>query len=410
MFTWKEEQMNKPVRIWLENIEEVEEGCLEQARHLAQLPFIHKWACLMPDTHQGKGMPIGGVIAADGVIIPNAVGVDIGCGMNFVSTNIKAEDLKPVMTGNGTMFQAITGEIMRNIPVGYNSYKKRQESEVLDRCLAHAADYEKNETLFPLIEDAFYQIGTLGGGNHFIELQEDQDGYLGIMIHSGSRHFGKEICDYFHNKARVLNAAWHSAVPDSYRLAFLPVDSAEGQDYILWMNLALEYAFENRKRMMEKTLEIVAQKVEKYLDTTMEFTEHINCHHNYASLETHYGKEVWVHRKGATRAGNGEMAVIPGAMGSYSYVVMGKGNPESFESSSHGAGRSYSRKAAMEKFSCEEVINDLKAQGVVLGKMKKSDVAEESRFAYKDIDHVMDQQKDLVVPVKKLKTVGVVKG
>ena len=153
MFTWKEEQMNKPVRIWLENIEEVEEGCLEQARHLAQLPFIHKWACLMPDTHQGKGMPIGGVIATDGVIIPNAVGVDIGCGMNFVSTNIKAEDLKPVMTGNGTMFQAITGEIMRNIPVGYNSYKKRQESEVLDRCLAHAADYEKNETLFPLIED-----------------------------------------------------------------------------------------------------------------------------------------------------------------------------------------------------------------------------------------------------------------
>ena len=137
--------------------------------------------------------------------------------------------------------------------------------------------------------------------------------------------------------------------------------------------------------------------MEKYLDTTMEFTEHINCHHNYASLETHYGKEVWVHRKGATRAGNGEMAVIPGAMGSYSYVVM-------------GAGRAYSRKAAMEKFSCEEVINDLKAQGVVLGKMKKSDVAEESRFAYKDIDHVMDQQKDLVVPVKKLKTVGVVKG
>ena len=128
MFTWKEEQMNKPVKIWLENIEEAEEGCLEQARHLAQLPFIHKWACLMPDTHQGKGMPIGGVIAADGVIIPNAVGVDIGCGMNFVSTNIKAEDMKPVMTGNGTMFQAITGEIMRNIPVGYNSYKKRQES------------------------------------------------------------------------------------------------------------------------------------------------------------------------------------------------------------------------------------------------------------------------------------------
>ena len=182
MFTWKEEQMNKPVRIWLENIEEVEEGCLEQARHLAQLPFIHKWACLMPDTHQGKGMPIGGVIAADGVIIPNAVGVDIGCGMNFVSTDLKVDDMRQVMTGNGTLIQSIIGDILRNVPVGFNSYKERQESEVLDRAIEEKDKYESNENLFPLIEDAYYQAGTLGGGNHFIELQEDQDGYLGIMI------------------------------------------------------------------------------------------------------------------------------------------------------------------------------------------------------------------------------------
>lgn len=410
MFTVMDETMKMPIKIWLGSMDEIEEGCFEQAHHLAELPFIHKWVCLMPDTHQGKGMPIGGVIAADGVIIPNAVGVDIGCGMNFISTNIKAADLRPIMTGNGTLIQCIIGEMMRNIPVGYNSYKKRQESEVLDRCKEHLEEYEKNETLFPLIEDAYYQVGTLGGGNHFIELQEDQDGYLGIMLHSGSRHFGKEICDYYHNRARVLNQAWHSSVPDEYRLAFLPVESREGKEYILWMNLALDYAYENRARMMEKAREIVAQKIEKFLGQTVEFTESINCHHNYASLEEHYGKEVWVHRKGATRAQNGEMAVIPGAMGSYSYVVMGKGCPESFCSSSHGAGRAYSRKAALEQFSCETVINDLKAQGVILGKTKKSDVAEESRFAYKDIEHVMNQQTDLVVPVKRLKTVGVIKG
>ena len=348
---------------------------------------------IMPDVHAGKGCTIGTTMTIRDKIVPGMVGVDIGCGMETVRLAEKEID-----------FAALDALIRKEIPCGQNIRKDEHPlNGEIDLHRLRCSPYVS-------VERAKRSIGTLGGGNHFIELQEDQDGYLGIMIHSGSRHFGKEICDYFHKRARELNAAWHSAVPDSYHLAFLPVDSAEGQDYILWMNLALEYAFENRKRMMEKTLEIVAEKVEKYLDTTMEFTEHINCHHNYASLETHYGKEVWVHRKGATRAGNGEMAVIPGAMGSYSYVVMGKGNPESFESSSHGAGRAYSRKAAMEKFSCEEVINDLKAQGVVLGKMKKSDVAEESRFAYKDIDHVMDQQKDLVVPVKKLKTVGVVKG
>lgn len=410
MFTIYNEKTNKPIRVWLESIDQIEENCLEQAYHLSNLPFIHKWACLMPDTHTGKGMPIGGVIAADGVIIPNAVGVDIGCGMNFVSTDLKVDDMRQVMTGNGTLIQSIIGDILRNVPVGFNSYKERQESEVLDRAIEEKDKYESNQNLFPLIEDAYYQAGTLGGGNHFIELQEDQDGYLGIMIHSGSRHFGKEICDEYHNKARALNARWYSQVPDSYRLAFLPVDSSEGKEYITWMNLALDYAFENRRKMMEKVTSIVREKVKRHMDQDLNFQEEINCHHNYAALENHYDKNVWVHRKGATRARNGELAVIPGAMGSYSYVVMGKGAPESFNSSSHGAGRAYSRKGAMEAFSCEQVMVDLKNQGVVLGKYNKSDVAEESRFAYKDIEFVMDQQADLVIPVKRLKTVGVVKG
>ncbi len=410
MFVIYNDKTRMPIKVWLENTEQIEESCLEQAYHLANLPFIHKWVCLMPDTHTGMGMPIGGVIAAEDVIIPNAVGVDIGCGMNFAATNVKVEDIRQVMTGNGTLVQAMISDIMRNVPVGFASHKEKQPSRVLDAAMEQADRYRASQELFPLIEDAYFQVGTLGGGNHFIELQEDQDGYLGIMIHSGSRHFGKKICDVYHGKARELNAMWHSEVPDAYRLAFLPVQSEEGREYIAWMNLAMDYAFENRERMMERVREVVSAKVLKFLGQEVRYQEEINCHHNYAALENHYGKNVWVHRKGATRVRDGELAVIPGAMGSYSYVVKGKGNPESFCSSSHGAGRVYSRKGAMETFTCEQVISDLKAQGVVLGKNKKSDVAEECRFAYKNIETVMENQSDLVETVKRLKTVGVVKG
>lgn len=233
---------------------------------------------------------------------------------------------------------------------------------------------------------------------------------LAVMIHSGSRHFGKSVCDYFHYKARQLNQKWYSQVPDEYRLAFLPEDSPEGRQYLRWMQLSMDFAKENREKMMLVVKAILEKYIGKYTELDLKFSGDINCHHNYASLETHYGKEVWVHRKGAVRAENGELAVIPGAMGSYSYVVMGKGNQESFCSCSHGAGRKYSRKGAMEAFSCEDVILDLRKQGVVLGKKGKADVAEESRFAYKDIDQVMNAQTDLVTPVKRLKTVGVVKG
>lgn len=409
MFVYSE-KVRRPIKIWLENKTDLEESCLEQAIHLANLPFIHKWVVLMPDTHTGKGMPIGGVIATENVIIPNAVGADIGCGMIFTPTNIKLSDVKEIMTGNGSFIQAIIGDILRNIPVGVNRHKTKENSDVLDKAMKEMALYAKNKELVPLIEDGYYQIGTLGGGNHFIELQVDEEGYVGIMIHSGSRHLGKSICDHFHNVARELNNQWYSTVPEEYRLAFLPVNTKEGKEYIHWMKLAMDYAYENRQKMMECTMEIVSKYMEKYAGMSVEYGETINCHHNYAALENHFGKNVWVHRKGATRVRKGEIAVIPGAMGSYSYVVEGLGNPDSFCSSSHGAGRNYSRTGAKRAFSVEQVMVDLKAQGVVLGKQKKNDVAEECRFAYKDIDMVMENQKDLVKPVKKLKTVGVVKG
>ncbi len=410
MFTIGDKENRVPIKIWLEDKDSIEEGCLEQAYNLAKLPFVHKWVSLMPDTHKGMGMPIGGVIATEGVIIPNAVGVDIGCGMAFVSTNILVKDIKNIETKNGSLINCIVSDILRNIPVGFNRHNKKQQCKTADKAYEEIEKYNKNFDLLCELESSYYQIGTLGGGNHFIELQEDETGYLGIMIHSGSRHLGKEICDTFHKKARELNLQWHSNVPDYYRLAFLPTNSEEGQQYINWMNLALDFAKENREKMMIAVKEILERWINKYIDIDIQYNMEINCHHNYASLENHFSKNVWVHRKGATRARKGELAVIPGAMGSYSYVVEGLGNEMSFCSSSHGAGRSYSRSGAMKAFTAEKVILDLKEQNVVLGKHNKKDVAEESRFAYKDIDEVMKNQEDLVKPIKKLKTIGVVKG
>lgn len=410
MFVIYDDKTKFPIKTWLSGADRMEESCMEQAYHLANLPFLYKWVCLMPDTHAGKGMPIGGVIATKDVIIPNAVGVDIGCGMVFMATDIIYEEIKETMVGTATIMQSMIGNIMRTVPVGFEKHKQRQTSAVLDMAFANRELYEANPELIHLLEEGYYQVGTLGGGNHFIELQEDEEGYLCIMIHSGSRHLGKEICDYFHNQARELNRTWYSEVPDAYRLAFLPVDTMEGQQYLNWMRLALDYAFENREHMMDAVCGVVQQHIEKYTGRTVTFTDRINCHHNYAALENHYGANVWVHRKGATRARRGERAVIPGAMGSYSYVVEGKGNEESFCTSSHGAGRAYSRTGAMNAFTTEQVMVDLKEQGVILGKRKKNDVAEECRFAYKDIDEVMAQQADLVTPVRKLRTVGVVKG
>jgi len=411
MFVIVNEKTKLPIKVWLPNESYIEDSCLEQAYHLSNLPFLHQWVALMPDTHMGMGMPIGGIIATNDVIIPNAVGVDIGCGMMFVSTTIPVEEIRYVMTPNGSLFQAMIGDILRNVPVGFSRHKHTQSSLTLDIANGDQFDrYEQNSELLGVLEAGYFQIGTLGGGNHFIELQEDDQGFLGIMIHSGSRNLGKQICDYFHTQAHELNKKWHTSVPDTHRLAFLPVTSKAGQQYINWMQLALDFAMENRQHMMFTVKSIMEKWIGKHTDVNFEYTMEINCHHNYAAIEHHYGKNVWVHRKGATRAREGELAVIPGAMGASSYVVEGLGNEESFHSCSHGAGRNYSRKAATQKFTVDEVMGDLHNRGVILGKNNKKDVAEESRFAYKNIDEVMENQQDLVKPVKQLKTIGVVKG
>lgn len=399
-----------PIKIWQSGIENIDDKCLEQAENLSKLPFVHKWVALMPDTHAGKGMPIGGVLACEGVVIPNAVGVDIGCGMAFVETDIPVKLLRETVTGSGNLVQAICGDILRNIPTGFNHYKTAQPSEVLDKAKEQGEKYEFDKELLPQIDEGYFQVGTLGGGNHFIELQEDENGMCCIMLHSGSRHFGNIVGQYFNKIAHALNDKWFSCVPSEWNLPFLPVDTDEGKRYLEWMTLSMDFAYENRAVMLKKVKEIFTKYVFKYCGIEPVYSCGINCHHNYAALENHYGKNVYVHRKGAIRAREGELAIIPGAMGSFSYIVRGKGFAESFMSSSHGAGRLYSRSAAVKEFPVEKVMCDLKDQNVVLSKFNKADVAEESRFAYKDIDQVMANQTEMVEPVKKLFTVGVVKG
>jgi tRNA-splicing ligase RtcB len=389
----------KPIKVWLPDISYIDEGALTQAMNLASLPFIYGWVALMPDVHEGYGMPIGGVIAAENVIIPNAVGVDIGCGVVFTKTNIPRKSLSEDVLRN------LVGNIMRSVPTGFQHHGIEQSSKTIDKYKESLFSASSSDALFPEIERAYYQIGTLGGGNHFIEIQEDDEGWICLMVHSGSRNLGKKIADYFNKTAISLSSKFFPPVPKHYDLAYLPVDTDEAREYLLWMDFALAFAEENRQRILEIVKNEISAKI-----SGVNYTPTYHAHHNYAALEHHYHRDVWVHRKGAIRVRSGEIGIIPGAMGSYSFIVKGKGNPESFYSCSHGAGRRMSRAAALKEFSTEQTVLDLKEKGIVLGMTDKSGVADESRFAYKNIEDVLHYQADLVEPVLRLKTVAVIKG
>ncbi|NMB00822.1 MAG: RtcB family protein [Firmicutes bacterium] len=407
---FNEREQMIPIKVWLPSQEHLDAECLRQATNLANLPFAFRHIALMPDTHTGYGMPIGGVLASAEAIVPNAVGVDIGCGMGFVHTNVPASVLREVTIPNGNLAQYLVGQIMRDVPQGFDHHRHKQKSQFLDEYPVRGL-YQYGANKLPHLEEAYTQLGTLGGGNHFIELQEDEAGYLGIMVHTGSRNFGYKVANYFNQLAKELNYRMNSSVPPQYDLAYLPLDTKEAQGYLGWMNFALEFARENRKRIMERVQTIVFPALKRFAGIDqVEVLREVNAHHNYAAKERHFGQEVWVHRKGAIRAAAGELGIIPGAMGSYSFIVEGLGNPESFNSASHGAGRVLGRKEAIRQFSLDEVLADFSSKDVVLGKRNKRDTAEEYYKAYKDIEEVMDYQQDLVKPVLKLKTVAVVKG
>lgn len=405
-----DETIQKPVKSWCKNLED---SALEQAKNLANHPVIARHVALMPDCHMGYGMPIGGVIACKNAVIPNAVGVDIGCGMGAVRTNYNAEKLKSL-----SEIRQITEYIKKRIPVGEgHAHKTEQEwngfNEYIESLgITEALEEYKNPPLPGWLDKrgwtlAKKNLGTLGGGNHFIELQKSQTGEIWLMLHSGSRNLGYRIAKHYHTLAVDLNNKWHSNIPTS-QLAFLPADHKEGENYIRDMNFALEYARENRRRMMN----IFKEAMEHFLPG-IEFTEEINIHHNYAALEHHFDQNLWVHRKGATSAKEGEPGIIPGSMGTSSYIVRGKGNPESFQSCSHGAGRKMGRLQACRTLTVEECNDAMK--GIVFDRWNKIQKQKlwdlgESPLAYKDIDQVIQAEMDLIEPVVKLSPLGVIKG
>ncbi len=391
--------MKVPVKSWCADIEA---GAMAQAVNVANHPAVFHHVALMPDCHQGYGMPIGGVAALKDAISPNMVGVDIGCGMIAVQTDI------PVKYLLKQQLREILQQIKRAVPTGFNKYKKKQTWDGFNAGPPKWMDTKKWDT-------AKKSLGTLGGGNHFIEVQADESDRIWLMLHSGSRNLGKTIAD-FHNRVAIkLNKKMNiSAVNKD--LAFLPSDSNEGEAYQRDMKFALAYALENRKRMMLRFKQIFAETLKNFHHTEVHFLQEINIHHNFAALEKHFGRQVWVHRKGATSAGKNEMGIIPGSMGTPSYIVKGLGNPESFMSCSHGAGRIMGRGQASKTLSKEECDNAM--DGILFDRWSKISRGRnkglfdlgEAPGAYKNIDSVIEAQLDLVKPVVKLKPLGVVKG
>ena len=374
-----------PIKSW---VTDLEEGTLEQVKNLANLQFAFRHIALMPDAHLGNGMPIGGILATEKVVVPNAVGVDIGCGMISVKTTVKSMDKE--------VLKQIMGIIREKVPVGFNKHSEPCDiSEMPEQ-------KEDCKIVLEQFQNARKSLGTLGGGNHFIEIQKGDDNFIWIMIHSGSRNLGHKVCGHYNNLAKKLNEKWHSEVQAD--LAFLPLDTKEGKDYMKEMNYCLEFAQKNREKMMGE----VRKAFLEFLPNT-EFIEPININHNDAKFENHFNKNVVVHRKGATPASEGQLGIIPGSQGTFSFIVRGLGNPESFKSCSHGAGRKMGRNVARRTLSMKKEIENLDKKGIIHAIRNEIDL-DEAPGAYKDIEEVMENQKDLTEVVTKLEPLAVIKG
>ena len=398
-----------PIKMWLE---EIDENALQQAKNLANLPFAFKHMAIMPDSHLGYGMPVGVVMATDDVIVPNAVGVDIGCGMCAVKTSLTEIDRDTLKN--------IMGEIRKAIPVGFNKHKERQDERLMppiikDQKITEYIDsnnipVEKYPIIAAEYNNARFSLGTLGGGNHFVEIQKGDDGHIWIMIHSGSRSLGFKVAKYYDKIAKDLNEKWRTGIPKEWDLAFLPADSEEAQGYLREMQYAVDFAFASRRLMMDRVEAIFKKEIKEFWLMDAAKGEYmINIAHNYAELENHFGKNVWVHRKGATKAYENLLGIIPGSQGTNSYIVSGKGEPNSFKSCSHGAGRVMGRKQAQRELNLEEEKKILEDQGIIHAIRGVEDL-DEAPSAYKSIHEVMENQKDLVDIVVKLTPLGVVKG
>jgi tRNA-splicing ligase RtcB len=376
-----------PIKVWTDDIDEAD-AAIGQAKNLANHPIAANWVCLMPDFHLGYGMPIGGVLATKGGVVPNAVGVDIGCGMIAARTQFRAASV------DRDQLQAVRVAIHQRVPVGMASHKTPR---LLDEPLIEAA--EGTFVVRGLLSKAAAQVGTLGSGNHFIELQEGGDGALWIMLHSGSRNIGLQVCNHYHAIAKRIVTERGIDVPDA-DLAFLPESEDEYAQYLADMRWCMAFAESNRNAMFAAVCEAFVEVLAEEPASDLKF----DTHHNFAEMETHFGEELLVHRKGAVKAEG--LVTIPGSMGTASYIGEGKQPAESFNTCSHGAGRKLSRKEANRAIDHEQAVESM--QHVVYG--VRQGEYDEMPHCYKDIEDVMRQQADLVAPVHRLLPLAVVKG
>lgn len=386
-----------PIKIYTDDIES---GAIEQLKNIAQLQFIHSHVAVMPDVHVGIGATVGSVIPTKNAIIPAAVGVDIGCGMNALRLDIKAAQLPDDL-------RKIRAQIERDVPVGFAQHKSESaKASTLDPLAKRLkAITDKHPGLLRMLKnfDVTWrkQLGSLGGGNHFIELCVDENQAVWVMLHSGSRGLGNCIGTYFIARAKKEAERCFGYVPDD-NLSYFAEGSLLFDDYVEAVSWAQDYAMENRREMMR----LILASLRRYLPPFQMTKEAINCHHNYVQKEHHFGENVYVTRKGAISAQAGELGIIPGSMGAKSFIVRGKGNAESFCSCSHGAGRRMSRSKA--KYAFTE--DDLRQQTEGVECRKDKGVLDEIPAAYKDIDVVMANQTDLVEVVHTLRQILCIKG
>jgi tRNA-splicing ligase RtcB len=386
-----------PVMIYTD---EIEPEALQQLDNLSQLQIVHHHIAAMPDVHFGKGATVGSVIPCKGAIIPAAVGVDIGCGMNALRLSLNAQDLPESL-------RRVRSAIEAAVPVGFDIHPTLQAHASTVRALSVGLNriWDRHPKLLKMQKNPnetwLRQLGTLGGGNHFIELCLDENANVWIMLHSGSRGIGNAIGQYFIRLAQQDMGRQLHTLPDK-DLAYLTEGAEFFEEYVDAVHWAQDYAMANRREMMRLIVGSLKPELPEF-DVT---EEAINCHHNYVSIEHHFGENVYITRKGAIRAGANDLGIIPGSMGTKSYIVRGKGNLESFDSCAHGAGRRMSRRKAKRQFNAQ----DIETQTAGVECRKDKGVLDEIPRAYKDIDSVMANQSDLVDVVHTLKQVVCVKG
>jgi tRNA-splicing ligase RtcB len=394
-----------PIKAWTRGVP-VEDEAKQQLLNIATLPFIYRWIAVMPDVHLGKGATVGSVIPTTKAIIPAAVGVDIGCGMMAVRTSLNARDLPDDLHALRTVIERAvphgrTDNGGRNDRGAWRQPPPRNAEAWANLAPAYNEIVEKHPRLGRGNDSN--HLGTLGTGNHFIEVCLDESQNVWIVLHSGSRGVGNRIGQFFIELAKKDMRKFMINLPDQ-DLAYLPEGTENFNDYVKAVHWAQSYAMTNRELMMAEILDAI--RAANLLPPFSADAEVVNCHHNYVAVEEHYGQRVFVTRKGAVRAGKNDLGIIPGSMGAKSFIVRGKGNPESFESCSHGAGRAMSRTAARKRFTIEDHVRA--TEGIEC--RKDADVIDETPAAYKSIDAVMQAQSDLVDVVHTLKQLVVVKG